>query len=87
VRTLQRELARGFGLVFSVGTSSLFPYIAGPVAEAARRGVPTVEINPDRSEVSRLVRWRLRCGAAEALGAIATAFNEMARRASGSLRW
>ena len=71
VRTLQRELDRGFGLIFTVGTSSLFPYIAGPVWSAARGGVPTVEINPARTEVSDVVRWRLRCGAAEALGAIA----------------
>lgn len=71
VRTLQRELDRGFGLVFSVGTSSLFPYIAGPVWSAARSGVPTVEINPGRTDVSKVVRWHLRCGAAEALGAIA----------------
>ncbi len=70
VYTLQRELGRGFGLVFSVGTSSLFPYIAGPVWSAARAGVPTVEINPGRTDVSGEVRWHLRCGAAEALGAI-----------------
>jgi NAD-dependent deacetylase len=71
VRTLQRELDRGFGLVFSVGTSSLFPYIAGPVWSAARAGVPTVEINPDRTDVSEVVRWHLRAGAAEALQAVA----------------
>ena len=71
VASLQRELDRGFGLVFSVGTSSLFPYIAGPVWAAARRDIPTVEINPDRTDVSDTVRWHLRCGAAEAMEAIA----------------
>ncbi|HYO59573.1 Sir2 family NAD-dependent protein deacetylase [Archangium sp.] len=46
VALMQRELARGFDLVFSIGTSSLFPYITGPVVEAAARQRPTVEINP-----------------------------------------
>jgi NAD-dependent deacetylase len=71
IETLQRQLARSFDLVFSVGTTSVFPYIAGPIWMAAERGIPTVEINPSRSEVSDEVRYRLRCGAAEAFDAIA----------------
>lgn len=55
---------RGFDMVFTVGTTSVFPYIAEPVLDAARMGVPTVEINPDRSQVSELVAHRLRGGAA-----------------------
>lgn len=71
---LAGQLRRGFDLVFSVGTTSVFPYIAGPVVEAAETGIPTVEINPGDSEVSGLVDYRLRAGAAEALDAVYRAF-------------
>jgi len=57
---LNRELRLGFDMVFSIGTGSLFPYIAAPVYEAAQAGVPTVEINPGHSEVSPLVDYRVR---------------------------
>lgn len=79
VQTMGRELARGFDLVFSVGTSSLFPYIAQPVIQAAARGVPTVEINPSDTEVSPFVSHRLRERAAEALDAIWNAFERRRR--------
>lgn len=67
---LGREMARGFDLVFSVGTSSLFPYIASPVLRAKRSGVPTVEINPGLTEVSDVIDLRITSGAALALGTI-----------------
>ncbi len=59
VLRLEAELAAGFDVVFSVGTTSLFPYIAGPVVEAARGGVPTVEVNPERTEVTPVVSVHL----------------------------
>ena len=67
---LHEELSTGFDIVFSVGTTSVFPYIAEPVLDARRRGVPTVEINPGTSEVSHLVDEKLALGAAAALDAI-----------------
>ena len=67
VARLQRELTRGFDLVLSIGTTSVFPYIAAPVVRAARAGVPTVEINPGETEVSHLVQHRLQMGAQDAL--------------------
>jgi NAD-dependent deacetylase len=70
VGRLIATLEAGTDLVFSVGTTSVFPYIAEPVIHALRRGVPTVEINPGESRVSRAVDIRLRMGAAAALGAI-----------------
>ncbi len=70
VTRLYAELARGFDLVFTVGTTSVFPYIAEPVVRARRAGVPTVEINPGRSEVTDLVDFRLAERAAPALDAI-----------------
>lgn len=67
---LQLELVKGFDVVLSIGTSSLFPYIAAPVLEARRRGRPSIEINPGTSGVSDLVDLRIPAGAAAALSAI-----------------
>ncbi len=68
--TLVMELDRGFDMVFSIGTSSVFPYIAEPIHMAALLGKPTVEINPGISEVSEMVDIRLPMRAAPALDAI-----------------
>ena len=57
----------GFDLVFSIGTSGMFPYITDPVRIAADKGIPTVEINPTESNISRYVRIHLPLPAAEAL--------------------
>jgi NAD-dependent deacetylase len=70
VERLYQEVTRGFDVVFSIGTTSVFPYIAQPVLIAAQSGKPTVEINPGPSEVSDLVEVTLRMGAARALDAI-----------------
>ncbi len=64
------ELEQGFDLVFSVGTTSVFPYIAEPVVWAARTGIPTVEINPGQTTVSDYVGYKLPLGAASALAAL-----------------
>lgn len=70
VQKLEAVLEQGVDFVMIIGTSAGFPYIAGPVAQAARAGLPTLEINPARSEVSYLVRHRLALRAAEALPAL-----------------
>lgn len=70
IARLEAELARGFDLVFSVGTTSVFPYIAAPIHLANRTGGTTVEINPSATEVSHDVQLRIRAGAAAALGRI-----------------
>jgi len=67
---LATELQRGFDIIFSIGTTSVFPYIAQPVLEARRRRIPTVEINPGQTQVSDLVDIKVNAGAAEALDAI-----------------
>lgn len=66
LNTLERQLTLGFDLVLSVGTSSGFPYIAAPVLGAHSRGIPTVEINPDSTEISALVTLRIQTTAADA---------------------
>jgi NAD-dependent deacetylase len=73
------ELGTGFDLVFSVGTTSVFPYIAEPVRIAVRDGRPTVEINPGPSEVSGLVDLKLPLGAALALDAIWSRYGQLDR--------
>lgn len=70
VGRLHGELARGFDAVFVVGTTAVFPYIVLPVQLAPLWGAPSVEVNPEESEVSALVDVRVRAGAAAALDAI-----------------
>jgi NAD-dependent deacetylase len=67
---LMRELARGFDAYFSIGTSSLFAYIARPIELAAHSGALTVEINPGHTPVSDIVDVKLACGAGRGLHAI-----------------
>lgn len=72
-KTLERlyeELDIGFDAVFSIGTTSVFPYIAHPVQLARRYGWASVEINPGESRVSHLVDVKLALGAAAAMDAI-----------------
>lgn len=75
IAVLSQQLKQGFDLIFSIGTTSVFPYIAGPVELAADYGIPTVEINPDDTEVSHLVSYKLDCGAVEAMQMINAQLN------------
>jgi NAD-dependent deacetylase len=70
MRRLYEALDQEFGMVFLIGTTAVFPYIAEPVVMAVRAGVPTVEINPARTRMSEHVDYYLPLGAAEALTAI-----------------
>ncbi|MCL2744271.1 MAG: NAD-dependent protein deacylase [Planctomycetaceae bacterium] len=58
---------RGFDLVFTIGTSAMFPYITAPIHTAASKGIPTVEINPADSALPNSVEIHLQMRAAEAL--------------------
>jgi NAD-dependent deacetylase len=57
---LQSVLQEGVDLVISIGTTSVFPYVAQPVLMAAAMGKPTIEINPDTTEISHRIRHRIR---------------------------
>jgi len=70
LQVLLQELKKSFDIYFSVGTTSVFPYISQPMLEAKDAGRPTVEINPSRTEVSDFVDIRLPLRAKEALEAI-----------------
>jgi NAD-dependent deacetylase len=67
---LSSEVQAGFDVVFSIGTTSLFPYIAAPVLLAREAGIPTVEINPESTAVTRRVEHKIAGGAAETLDRI-----------------
>jgi NAD-dependent deacetylase len=70
LQKLFEELHRSFDVVFTIGTSSVFPYIAEPIQRAKAEGWATVEINPGISAVSHLVDVRLAMRAAPAMDAI-----------------
>lgn len=70
VELMQAELEKGFDVVFSIGTTSVFPYIARPVLLAKHNGKPTVEINPGVTLLSGEVDVRLPLGAVEACDAL-----------------
>ncbi|MEM9445160.1 MAG: NAD-dependent protein deacylase [Verrucomicrobiota bacterium] len=54
-------------LIFSIGTTGVFPYIAQPILMAQAAGIPTVEINPCETELSSIVEYRIAEKAANAL--------------------
>jgi len=70
VARLRQELARGFDIVVSIGTTSVFPYIAAPVLQARARGNATVEVNPGQSAVSAAVELRIVARAAATMAAL-----------------
>ncbi len=86
IRELKHQLREGFDVTFSIGTTSVFPYIAYPIELARDRDKPSVEINLGTTRVSTMVRYRLRLGAAVALDAIWTRYNEkhVSRQGNGA---
>jgi NAD-dependent deacetylase len=70
VAQLMEQLGQGFDLVFSIGTTSVFPYISRPVVLASQAGTPTVEINPGHTEVSNIVDYKFSRRAIEVLPAL-----------------
>jgi NAD-dependent deacetylase len=76
IRQLKHELRQGFDIVFSIGTTSVFPYVSFPVELAVQREKPSVEINPGTTKVSDLVTYRLALTASVALDAIWTRFQD-----------
>lgn len=72
---LSDELAKGFDIYFSVGTTSVFPYIQQPILDAHYAKRPTIEINPAETEISHIVDIKINAGAAEALDRIWKEYN------------
>jgi len=70
LKQLAQVMEEGPDIVISIGTTSVFPYIAHPVWWARQNDVAAVEINPGETEVSMIATHRLRIGAAQALTAL-----------------
>ncbi|MBK6406874.1 MAG: hypothetical protein IPF66_18635 [Holophagales bacterium] len=68
VARLEEELRAGFDAVISIGTTSVFPYIAAPVLAARSRGAGTVEVNPGETERLDVADVRFACAGAAAGG-------------------
>ena len=56
-----------FNVVISVGTTSVFPYIAAPMLWAADNGYAAIEINPDVTNVTPVATHRIELPAGVAL--------------------
>ncbi|MFA5008264.1 MAG: NAD-dependent deacylase [Candidatus Omnitrophota bacterium] len=74
LKVLQAELARGFDIYFSIGTTSVFPYIQQPIIYAKSKNKPTVEIDPSDTEISSIVDIKISQCATQALDNIWSKF-------------
>jgi NAD-dependent deacetylase len=74
VRLFMNEMQKGFDVVFSIGTSSVFPYNQAPLHWAKSQGIPTIEINPSESIISGTVDYRLDLPAIVSLDTIWTRY-------------
>lgn len=64
---LYDQVRQGFEVVLAVGTTASFPYIVEPLLEARRHGGFTVEVNPQRTDISRWVDAHLSGRASDVL--------------------
>lgn len=77
IQQMMTEARKGFDLIFSLGTTSVFAYISEPIALAQQMGIPTVEINPEATDISDMVSYRLRRKASEAMNRIWNLYHEL----------
>jgi NAD-dependent deacetylase len=71
-------------LLVVAGTTASFPYIVAPVLRAARRDRLTVEVNPEPTDLSGVVRHSLRGRAGDVLPAIAAALPDRSGGTAGN---
>jgi len=67
IDTLYTEVRKGFEVVISIGTSASFPYIVEPLLRTRQAGGFTVEINPQRTDLSDRVNAHLQGRALDVL--------------------
>ncbi|HET8708586.1 MAG TPA: NAD-dependent protein deacylase [Pseudomonadales bacterium] len=67
VSLLYEQLQRGFEMVFSIGTTSVFPYIAEPIYRAKHWRALSIEINPGETDVSHFVDVKIPASAKSAM--------------------
>ncbi|MDF3195802.1 NAD-dependent deacylase [Pseudomonas sp. 1928-m] len=67
IGTLYDEVRKGFEVVISIGTSASFPYIVEPLLRTRQAGGFTVDINPQRTDLSARVDVHLQGRALDVL--------------------
>lgn len=67
IDTLYTQVRKGFEVVISIGTSASFPYIVEPLLRTRQAGGFTVEINPQRTDLSARVNVHLQGRALDVL--------------------
>lgn len=73
----QSQISQGFDAIFAVGTTAVFPYIAGPIHQFAATDCLTVEINPGDTDLSGIVDIKLDTGATEGLESFVSLIKEL----------
>lgn len=81
---LQQELDAGFDIVFALGCSTMFPYLARPILLARAAGIPTIEIGDHKSEVSEVVDFRFKASPESVMGALWDVYKALGPRVSPS---
>jgi len=79
---LQTELDAGFDLVFAIGVTMMFPYLARPILVAKSEGIPTIEIGSQDTDISQLVDFRLEGSPRRLLDLIADVYRQFRGRPS-----
>ena len=74
---LQAELEIGFEIVFAIGVTKMFPYLARPILLAKQEGIPTVEIGQTATDVSEIVDFGLTGSPARILDSIWQVFSQL----------
>jgi NAD-dependent deacetylase len=77
---LQAELDIGFDIVFAIGISTMFPYLARPLLLAKQEGIPTVEITQAQTDVSEVVDFAFRGSPSKILELIWEVFAQLGSR-------
>ncbi|MEO8702372.1 MAG: Sir2 family NAD-dependent protein deacetylase [Kofleriaceae bacterium] len=77
---LQAELDVGFDIVFAIGVTTMFPYLARPLLVAKSEGIPTVEIGPQHTDISDVVDFRFRGSPMRVLDLIGDVYQQLTRR-------
>lgn len=79
---LQAELETGFDIVFAIGVTTMFPYLARPLLIAKQEGIPTVEIGPSQTDVTDVVDFAFKGSPAKVLELIWEVFAQLGSKRS-----
>ena len=77
---LQAELDIGFDIVFAIGVSTMFPYLARPLLLAKQEGIPTVEISQLQTDMTDVVDFAFRATPSKVLELTWEVFHQLQSR-------